>query len=62
MMRQMRKNGALPVKELCQRSGAHKKLLEHHRRYIIAAAEILDGDYPHLAEYLRYVRKGGDAV
>ena len=58
LLDRMRKTGALPGKELCRRAGVPPKLLEHHRRYIIAAAEILDGDYPHLADYLRFVRKG----
>ena len=53
LMQRMRKSGSLPSKELCTRSGASPKLLEKHRRYIIAAAEILFGDYPHLGEYLR---------
>lgn len=57
LMAQLRRTGALPGKALCQAAGVSKKLLENHRRYIIAAAEILDGDYPHLAEYLRYVKK-----
>lgn len=61
LLRQLRRSGALPSKALRQQAGVPKKILENHRRYIIAAAEILDGDYPHLAEYLRFVRKGFDA-
>ena len=61
LMQKLHKNGTLPVKELCSRSGASAKLLEKHRRYIIAAAEILYGDYPHLGEYLRDGKKGGTA-
>ena len=34
-----------------------RKILDRHRRYIIAAAEILSGEYPVLAEYLGYIRK-----
>lgn len=33
-----------------------RKILERHRKYIIAATEILSGEYPNLAEYLRYIR------
>jgi len=62
LLARLRGTGTLPAKELCRRAGVTRKLLENHRRYIIAAAEILDGDYPHLAEYLRYVRKGGQAL
>ncbi len=32
-----------------------RKLLERHRKYIIAAVEIMSGDYPHLAGYMRYI-------
>lgn len=61
LMAQLRRTGALPAKALRREAGASRKILENHRRYIIAAAEILDGDYPHLAEYLRYVKEGSDA-
>jgi len=37
-----------------------RKILERHRKYIIAVAEILSGDYPHLAEYLKFIRKETD--
>jgi len=56
MMASMKKNRALPMKELEAASGVKRKLLDRHRRYIIAAAEILSGDYPVLAEYLGYIR------
>ena len=59
LMQKLRRTGSLPVKELCSRSGASAKLLEKHRRYIIAAAEILYGDFPQLGEYLRDGKKGG---
>lgn len=62
LMAQLRRTGALPAKALCQAAGVPKKILENHRKYIIAAAEILDGDYPQLAEYLRFVRRGGDGI
>ena len=53
----MRENKALPMKELEAASGVARKILDRHRRYIIAAAEILSGEYPVLAEYLGYIRK-----
>ena len=52
----MRLKKLLPIRELSEKSGVVKKLLERHRRYIIAATEILDGDFPILAEYLHYIR------
>lgn len=54
----MRRKLALPMKELSQESGVARKLLDRHRRYIIAATEILDGDFPILAGYMDYIRKG----
>lgn len=60
LMARMHDTGTLPSKILCERAGVPKKILENHRKYIIAAAEILYGDYPKLAEYLRYVKKGGE--
>lgn len=54
---QMRKTHSLPVAAISLALDIARKILERHRRYIIAATEILDGDYPHLAEYLDYIRK-----
>ena len=39
-------------KELCNGTGLQRKLIDRHRRYIIAAAEILKGDFPLLGDYL----------
>ncbi len=57
LMQKMRQSKALPMKELALASGVNRKILDRHRRYIIAAAEILSGEYPVLAEYLGYIRK-----
>ena len=56
----MRSSKTLPVKEICAASGISRKILERHRKYIIAAAEILNGEYPLLAEYMNYIRKALD--
>ena len=53
----MRKTRTLPAEEIIQASGVKKKILERHRKYIIAAAEILHGEYPLLAGYMNYIRK-----
>ena len=53
----MTETGTLPVKALVCASGISGKVLEKHRRYIIAAAIILNGDYPLLAEYLHMVQE-----
>lgn len=53
----MRRTRSLPARELVKRCGVRTKLLDKHRRYIIAAVEILNGEYPLLAEYMSYIRK-----
>lgn len=57
MLEQLQRVRMLPMKELSETSGVSRKILDRHRRYIIAAAEILHGDYPILSAYLDYVRK-----
>lgn len=57
LFRSMADTGTLPMKELIRQSGISGKVIEKHRRYIIAAAVILQGDYPLLAEYLHIVRE-----
>jgi len=53
----MRLKKLLPIRELSEESGVVRKILDRHRKYIIAGAEILDGDFPILASYLRSVRE-----
>lgn len=57
LMKSMERSKTLPIKELVRQSGISEKVLEKHRRYIIAAAVILNGDYPLLAEYLHTIRE-----
>ncbi len=54
----MRLKRLLPIRELSEASGVIRKILERHRKYIIAAAEILDGDFPILASYMGFIRRG----
>lgn len=53
----MRDTRTLPAAEIKKRVGVPQKILERHRKYIIAAAEILQGDFPLLAEYIAYIRQ-----
>ena len=53
----MRKTHSLPVSAISKALEIARKIIERHRRYIIAATEILDGDYPYLAEYMDYIKK-----
>ena len=57
LMAAMRLRRLLPIKELSEKSGVVRKILDRHRKYIIASAEILDGDFPILASYLSYIKK-----
>ena len=58
LMGLMRLKRLLPIKDLSLQSGVVRKILERHRKYIIAASEILDGDFPILASYMAFIRKG----
>lgn len=50
----------LPLKTIQKSTALPRKLLERHRKYIIAAAELLSGEYPCLAEYISFIRKEGN--
>ncbi len=52
----MEKQKTLPMKELEKESKVSRKILDRYRRYIIAAVLILNGEYPLLAEYMRYIK------
>lgn len=52
LFEQMVRKRNLPFSELVKLDGVTKKTLERHRKYIIAAAEIMHGDFPQLAEYI----------
>jgi RNA polymerase sigma factor len=48
----MERHGRLPIKELMECCRVSRKTLERNRKYIMAAALILSGDYPLLQSYL----------
>ncbi|MBQ7991946.1 MAG: hypothetical protein IJ252_02840 [Solobacterium sp.] len=58
LLSKMRKTGTLPVQAVCENTKVHRKIAERHRKYIIAAAEILSGEYPMLRECLPEEMKG----
>lgn len=47
----------LPTKIIEKNTKVPRKILERHRKYIIAAIELLSGEYPKLADYLKYIRE-----
>ena len=57
LFQKMRDSKSLPIKELCETAGVPRKIAERHRKYIIAAAEIMRGEYPLLQDYMDYIRK-----
>ena len=57
LMEKLRASKMLPIRELSLASGVSRKVIERHRKYIIACAEILSGDFPILGTYLSYVRE-----
>lgn len=57
LIQKMRMNRSIPAKEIMEKTKVPQKILERHRKYIIAAIEILNGEYPLLAEYMSYIRK-----
>ncbi|MEA4932805.1 MAG: RNA polymerase subunit sigma, partial [Lawsonibacter sp.] len=53
---EMRRAKVLPLKAVSLGSGVAVKILERHRKYIIASTEILNGDFPNLSEYLSEIK------
>lgn len=54
LLNEMKRTKLLPIKVLENKLELPRKILERHRKYIIAGAEIISGDYPILSEYLRF--------
>ena len=59
LMNEMQVSKQLPIKIIEKNIDIPRKIIERHRKYIIAAVEILYGEYPYLSEYLSYIRKEG---
>ena len=55
---EMRRSKNLPLKIIENQTKVPRKILERHRKYIIAAVEIINGDYPCLAGYMRPFMEG----
>lgn len=54
---QLKETKQLPIKIIENNSRVPRKILERHRKYIIAAVEIATGDFPGLAEYVSFLRR-----
>lgn len=57
LLNEMKRTKTLPLKVLEKNLNLPRKVLERHRKYIIAGAEIISGDYPILSEYMRFMRE-----
>lgn len=55
VLNELKDTKMLQIKLLEKKLDLPRKTIERHRKYIIAAVEILAGDYPYLKEYLRYI-------
>lgn len=49
---ELKRSGKLPVKEIMNRVNVKRKLIDDHRKYLIASALIKAGDYPMMSDYL----------
>lgn len=56
LLHDMRHSRTLPIKSIEKNTGLPRKILDRHRKYIIAVVEILTGEYPGLATYLQPYR------
>ena len=57
LVKVLRETKTLPVKKICENIKVPRKILERHRKYIITVVEIIYGDYPQLAEYVKDIGK-----
>ncbi len=60
LLNDLKETQLLPTKIIEKNTGVPRKTIERHRKYIIAAVEILSGSYPHLAEYMNFIREEND--
>ena len=56
----IREKRVLPAKRIQESIRIPDKLLERHRKYILTAVIILDGDYENLAGYLSFIKRGAE--
>lgn len=57
LINEMKVTKRLPLNIIEKSLKLSRKSLERHRKYIIAAVEIMSGDYPNLAVYMKYIRE-----
>lgn len=57
LISELRKSRQLPIKIIEKAADIPRKILERHRKYIIAVVELLSGEYPFLTDYLQPIRE-----
>lgn len=57
LLLEMQTTRVLPIVAITELTDLPRKFLERHRKYIIVAAEIFDGGYDVLTEYMQYIRE-----
>lgn len=57
LVTELRTSKQLPLTIIEKNTKVPRKILERHRKYIIAAVEILSGEYLLLADYLWYIKE-----
>ncbi|MBO6113256.1 MAG: hypothetical protein J6P45_09450 [Lachnospiraceae bacterium] len=60
LVKALKKTGLFPAKDVMEREKVSRKLIDKYRKYLITATLILDGDYPILTEYVRFLKPGND--
>lgn len=57
LINNIKESNNLPIKIIEKSTKIPRKIIERHRKYIIAATEILSGEYPCLSEYMQYIKE-----
>ncbi|MEG2212986.1 MAG: sigma factor [Clostridiales bacterium] len=57
LLSEMRQTRQLPIKIIAGNTLIPRKILERHRKYIIAVVELFSGEYPGLTAYLHPIRE-----
>ena len=55
LIKLIKDTGKLPIKEIIARVPVSSKIIDRHRKYLIAVSVILDGDYPLISEYVKFL-------
>ncbi|MGI6085892.1 MAG: sigma factor [Acetivibrionales bacterium] len=57
LLNELKSTKYLPIKIITENLNIPRKIIERHRKYIIAGIEITSGNYPILSDYLKFVRE-----